>query len=310
MGPVDFSQYYAEDESALRDLLNLPYWSRAWVLQELVAARKICLIWNNLIVLWDTFWASLNEMQFSREHNYTPHDFLSSNLEDRLIADAPGDWIEPYTAYKYFRFRKNGLSTLSLAAVVNNLYNSKCCDPRDRIYSIRSLLTNGRSFQVNYDEPPIELAIRAAEHFSCNPPVLEAILIELEVNETEWAKLPHKSGDGSTDWMSAISQHHPDVPPGSWISDNSESSPIVACLENCPHCGSCEGTIWNALPRSKFVLCISSDGSTASATHIFSLLLKHGPSRIRFGPVSDKDDKETSQWVTWSLNSNFSNWRF
>lgn len=124
---------------------SLRYWTRLWIIQEILLAKTItCLLWNGFVVDWQDLFRF-----FPSCAQTTP-------------------------AYNHFAVRKSKMKTSEelqgdLGYLLDQYSYAECLDVRDRIYGMLSLADPQGSFLVDYEESCLALACRAALYF---PPYL------------------------------------------------------------------------------------------------------------------------------------------
>jgi hypothetical protein len=116
---------------AVRTLRDLPYWSRVWILQEIICARDCVLSCGNMSIPWNNL------------SNY-----------DALRGPSPSSGHEMFLPNIIFRSQSysNGTRGWDLQWLLIDFYDSGCTDPRDRIFAVLGLL---RKDTIDGDTLPI-----------------------------------------------------------------------------------------------------------------------------------------------------------
>lgn len=131
--PVD---YFGDRDAAtaaknvVKDLLDRPYWTRMWVVQEVVLAKNLVLKYGNCQVSWDdfVFWVrTILYWSWRRFRGFktctvaiAQSDILQTDLQRKY--HMKGEPVSLDTWPKYYRHRA-------------------CADPRDRIISLLGITT-------------------------------------------------------------------------------------------------------------------------------------------------------------------------
>ena len=166
---------------AISMVKDLPYWSRAWVVQELFLADQIDLVCGGSTVAWRKFWAFLEGFSSKLLLRTFEGDSLSSVFD-----------INRSSMWEHRRRRTMKFAIEKGATMGSTLSLTSCSDIRDRVYSLLSIVEHGRSFPVDYSEDSALLAHRAWDHFrvqdgvSCEEQsihLLKRLLTCLEVNQ-------------------------------------------------------------------------------------------------------------------------------
>ena len=145
-------------------LAQFPYWSRMWVVQELLLASTIDLMYNDDLLPWDLFWTGVDSpLGLSSEH------------------DVPGSNRYSITHSYAYRHREqremhNKLPKGGKSAHLNGLlarYSSlQCTLIRDRVVGLLSLVERGDYFKDSYHDTVANFALRTFLHFRENLEVL------------------------------------------------------------------------------------------------------------------------------------------
>jgi hypothetical protein len=119
-------------EATIVEFLSLPYWSRIWIIQEVMLPSKAV-----ILVDLRSFAFIIVELRGR----------LLVHREWRRFTTLPGYW---------FMFEKYDTRPLDieLPFLVRNFSSSRCNNIFDRVYAMLSLVKNGHQFTVNYDAAP------------------------------------------------------------------------------------------------------------------------------------------------------------
>jgi hypothetical protein len=124
-----------ELESSLGTIINLPYFSRRWIIQEAVSNIDMTLFGGENEISWERFSAAFKRVQGLLSQNA----FRSTNL------------IPIYSLMSLWRWRALGEENhdnhtseaeLNILELMDKFEESECSDPRDRVYALVSLSKN------------------------------------------------------------------------------------------------------------------------------------------------------------------------
>lgn len=146
-----------EHKDALTCLLHREYWSRAWIIQELVLARDITIHCGDQAVSWSCLRAL--DKKDSWSHLDSPLDW-SSCFNDTVIR----------SIFEHlFEHRELELRHSTLGGMFKLYPARKCADPRDQIYSLLSLDDVNRDretpLRVDYDIDLCNLLLNSFANF-------------------------------------------------------------------------------------------------------------------------------------------------
>jgi hypothetical protein len=156
----------SRDENTLRPILNNPYFSRLWIVQELVLAKEIIVMIGNNEIAWDALILACSpHMLLCTEDDLDSPLRDSSSILDRLHAARVK---EP-----------------DILSAVNAFCGQKCADPRDKLYGLYGLLgrPNRGHTWISYDSP-----VRQVFQRFCRD-----VLNPLNVNDFEFETLSRLS---------------------------------------------------------------------------------------------------------------------
>ncbi|KAH7077897.1 heterokaryon incompatibility protein-domain-containing protein, partial [Paraphoma chrysanthemicola] len=121
------------------------YWRRAWITQETIIARELWYMTHEEAVSNDEVW---------RGFGPTRQQFSSASARS---------YLPEYKALYDIRERTIGRT---LGQNLGLHLEKACADPRDRVYSLLSISTDGASFEVDYNISTPELAKRVCRTLS------------------------------------------------------------------------------------------------------------------------------------------------
>jgi hypothetical protein len=115
-----------EDGSAVKDLLARPYWSRLWIVQEVILARDILVLCGSSMTSWSRFEDFLKgDFLFWNSDSHPAGNLIRTRLETRA----------PLLFEAILRFKEN-----------------ECKDPRDKVYGLVGLTGDGQQVPVDYSK--------------------------------------------------------------------------------------------------------------------------------------------------------------
>lgn len=117
--------------SSLSRLLQMDYWKRLWIVQELSLAHRIHVVLGNKTISWDKL-ARIGPVSLDGMEGQIPP--VWSFLRDREV--------EPRTQY-YPKYQ-------SFMVIADYFRSYKCRDVRDRVYGLLSITDHDQSLKVDY----------------------------------------------------------------------------------------------------------------------------------------------------------------
>ena len=182
------------------DVLERDYWSRVWILQEVVLAEKAFVHCGGCVVPWYEFWGPIEafdawkEVMFRRGTSLDPHVTQSKHFErwavallaalkgqyrqifdlDQSTKDTlfPGHGLAAWTIhdlvgdYRAFWELTQTLNPWSIMKLLQLTKTGKCADPRDRIYGILAIARDVEELEVDYDFSTTQVFIDVLELFT------------------------------------------------------------------------------------------------------------------------------------------------
>ena len=133
------------------------FWSRLWIIQEVVLARHLCVFVGRTMVNWSWITGAFEDVVWDGPSpDYVPD--LDEDLE--LLAND----YERKVIFQHIRALRETQAEGSypdVRSLLNRFWKCQCHDPRDRVYSMLGLLdAHIRSqFSVDYSQTLIELVV-------------------------------------------------------------------------------------------------------------------------------------------------------
>ena len=109
-------------QSHFDEIMNQPYWSRTWVIQEFMLAQNITLCFGGSEIHWQDFFRVVSEVAMKHDDAA----FAASN--------GPFPLLESRDHPSYVERPR------SLFDLLQMYHKSKCSDPRDRVFALMGLL--------------------------------------------------------------------------------------------------------------------------------------------------------------------------
>lgn len=138
---------YAKYWSSIALLLCRPWWNRVWVIQELISAQKATVHCGTSSVPWP-----LLDMTIQMMLRNTKIDNLHSKRKQEIFHDA----VEDAHGFAYERSHRilDGIHSTDFVMLTQIIRYRKCQDPRDKVFSVISLLSDDvqESFQPDYSQ--------------------------------------------------------------------------------------------------------------------------------------------------------------
>lgn len=145
---------------ALGDIVSRPWWTRIWVVQELVLPRQAMVYYGNFVAPWDLYVHAARNYNAHRGSCCKDHYRWLQSYDIRLleafmhavleVEDLRHEWQQSLV----LRDNTGGRDIrIYLRRLLWKFRNRISCDPRDQIYALLSLVTSwggGRSMYVDY----------------------------------------------------------------------------------------------------------------------------------------------------------------
>lgn len=138
---LSLAEPYGSVWSCLTNLCQQTYWTRLWIVQELVKAKELLLMWGDEQIPWNVLSAALHTIQFNNLHIRTsPARF------------APWDVIAHSAPFQVWLQRDGTRSEQSLLQLMETYHRSDCSVPHDKAYALTGISTDSQLIQVDYHE--------------------------------------------------------------------------------------------------------------------------------------------------------------
>lgn len=136
----------------LRKLSMLPYWSRAWIVQELRLARQVQFVWGASRFGWPDFCSALDFYIWPSIVKKAKHDKARVQSQIKPLAGFLGGG----KAHGYMRRKQKNLPLVEL---LSRYSRSGCKDPRDRVFAMLGMLPEDERAILNHVFPDYSLSL-------------------------------------------------------------------------------------------------------------------------------------------------------
>jgi hypothetical protein len=126
------------------ELFAQPYWQRMWILQEIRLATQIILLFDNLSVDWTGLKRLYEEAQYE--------EFFKNSMTSTLRK------LSRSQAFRLV-FHRGEAARNRLEDLVRTSIDSKCTDPRDKIYALLGITIDYQNgeIEINYSNSLFKL---------------------------------------------------------------------------------------------------------------------------------------------------------
>lgn len=153
--------------AALVSLLNKPYWSRVWVVQEVVLARRV------------DMWCGEFQADFSAVEKIWQREVEQNSLSvtsSRILNTLGHPLFQKRKAFRQSRIYKREImgrrnsktlkATFRLRDLLESFENSQSSEPFDKIYGFLGVASKGRgqAIRPDYSKPPVALVVDVLEN--------------------------------------------------------------------------------------------------------------------------------------------------
>lgn len=125
----------------LARLFHRPWFERLWIIQELAVSRKAIAQWGNLQIAWPT-------LEEAAKFILRPGAAVLSPHIRRLFPLLGAHRITQVALQSMYNF-----DTHNVLTILHNTQNTKCSDPRDRLYAIRGIVEDNEDNEIDYSIP-------------------------------------------------------------------------------------------------------------------------------------------------------------
>ena len=159
--------------SNLLSLFENPYWSRLWIIQELVMAREIELQAGDVRISWSHFHAIRDHFGKQRTIMSATDDFP----RDEQMSERPGRVTQLPENIEYLvGIAMTGRSHAPLFDILQRFCHAECEDPRDKFYGLLAIIDLDAAIPVDYNKSTAEVYLD----------VVSAIVRQIKPSDTEY----------------------------------------------------------------------------------------------------------------------------
>jgi hypothetical protein len=173
------------------ELFAQPYWQRMWILQEIRLATQIILLFDNLSVDWTGLKRLYEEAQYE--------EFFKNSMTSTLRK------LSRSQAFRLV-FHRGEAARNRLEDLVRTSIDSKCTDPRDKIYALLGIAIDCQNgeIEINYSKSLFELYADVLNFWNQSDSPLLQLSEELQLSFNRPAEL----SDGGTALLSSRSSEY------------------------------------------------------------------------------------------------------
>jgi hypothetical protein len=157
----DPSQVLDRNHEGLLALFQLPYWQRLWIVQEVILAAKITLLFDKVSTSWKNitnFRKLLSSPYFPNKFGLLPGSTFTHTHKANLLA---------CQAFRLDRHRTRSHRHV-LGYLIEDFQDTICTDPRDKVYGLLGLADDCQQGQieVNYFKTLFQLYADVIDFYS------------------------------------------------------------------------------------------------------------------------------------------------
>ena len=148
----------------LRELLSRPWWTRVWIVQEAVVARKLVMMVGGDTFEWEHIERSLKRQRTAGV--LSPSEGANQVFDVVVNPEVYSAQDETYQMISRLRFLwQHGKTNVSIYQLLYEFRHLQCTDPRDRVFGCLGLATaDGQNLGIraNYSSSTSEVFLDAA----------------------------------------------------------------------------------------------------------------------------------------------------
>ena len=149
---LSLAEPYGSMWRCLMDLCQRTYWTRLWIVQELVKAKELLLMWGDEQISWNVLSAAFHTIQLNNLYIRTS--------EARF---APWDVIARSAPFQVWHQRDGTKPERTLLELMETYHSSDCSVPHDKAYALTGISTDAHLLQVDYDKSLPDLYVNLME---------------------------------------------------------------------------------------------------------------------------------------------------
>ncbi|KAJ4406180.1 hypothetical protein N0V82_010181 [Gnomoniopsis sp. IMI 355080] len=136
----------SEAWKAFDSLLNTKYFTRVWTLQEVLNSRSAVVLWGRTEMPWTIL---------RQSHRWTTRNYCMMGHYVDGVLSSPELSVAPFLTTEYHWFRGERFWTLA-ELVISGRHKFEATKPRDQIFALVSLASDGQEFEISYDKTKTE----------------------------------------------------------------------------------------------------------------------------------------------------------
>ena len=125
----------------LSRLFHRPWFERLWIIQELAVSRKPIVRWGNLQMAWQ-------KLEKAAQFILRPGEAVLPPHIHQMFPMLGAHRITQVALQSMYNF-----DTQNVLTILHNTQNTKCSDPRDRLYAIRGIVEDNKDIEIDYSTP-------------------------------------------------------------------------------------------------------------------------------------------------------------
>jgi hypothetical protein len=157
--------------ACFRDLFDRPWWTRIWIVQEVICSESVVLLCGDALISW-------NDLNDALEIISAVAYYAKVYPGHQILKDTN---IVPVDTLKHFRQKwlEHRALGLDLLEILEYFQDFKATDPRDKIYghlAIANLVPDPNGLMLpNYNLPEIEVYARSTRFLICQSRKLDVL---------------------------------------------------------------------------------------------------------------------------------------
>ncbi|KAH6714822.1 heterokaryon incompatibility protein-domain-containing protein [Leptodontidium sp. MPI-SDFR-AT-0119] len=141
-GPGFHPLWKKKEGLALAALCDRPYWTRMWIIQEIIHAKKITVWCGAKEFNWASFKSLYLSLKVLEDNSWDAHHYLVTNVLQSsacVMVWQRAHWRHPDTPIP------------SLQTLIEVFHEWKCADVRDKVYALVGMANNETSIMPDYE---------------------------------------------------------------------------------------------------------------------------------------------------------------
>jgi hypothetical protein len=140
-----------QQAKAVLSLCQRPYWTRIWIVQELLLSRRVILLCGSRTIPWYHFQRIFDAMATIVQLGWGKEIGVTS-----VLASAASNIVKAKTEWK--------IQSLSLISLLTLCRNQQSTDIRDKIYALHGLANDSYGLKIDYRISAKRLLVVVLEH--------------------------------------------------------------------------------------------------------------------------------------------------